>query len=60
MIDKDEHFVFIRYQGYNEEPDVFVSDHHNYEDAIFEFVFKTLGYQITKVTSKSPITAKSI
>lgn len=49
MIDKKSHFIFSRYDGYGKEPDLFVSDHHNYEDAVFEFLFQTLGYQIIKV-----------
>lgn len=60
MINKNEYFVFDRYDKYGKEPDIFISPHHNYEDAVFEFIFVTLGYKISKVTSKSPISVEQV
>lgn len=59
MIDKKVHYVFNRYDQYGKEPDVFVSPHHNEADALFGFIFQTLGYQIIKVTTDKEVDIKA-
>lgn len=48
MIDKKKNYVFHRHE-HGRMPDVFVSPHHNQDDALFDFIFQTLGYSILEV-----------
>lgn len=61
MIDVKKHFVFHRVDPTN-APDVFVSPHHDSEDALFDFVFQTLGYRILEVQTavETEVTAKEV
>lgn len=58
-MDRKKRFIFSRYDQYGKEPDILVSEHHNYEDAMFEFVFRTLGYQVIEVTTGEETTIKA-
>lgn len=42
-------YVFVRKEGWDKEPDIHVSKNKFFEDAIFEFVYNTLGYIPLKV-----------
>lgn len=60
-IDPRRHFVFHKREE-GETPDVYVSEHHNFEDALFDFVFQTLGYAIIEVNTgtETSVDAKEV
>lgn len=51
---KNVHYVFHKYKDFDASgaPDIHVSDLHFYEDALFEFVYQTLGYAILEVSTE--------
>lgn len=46
--EKSTHYVFNRFKR-GDLPDTFVSPMNNLDDALFEFVFQTLGYSIIEI-----------
>lgn len=62
MIDKKVHYVFHKYQNFGQAPDVVVSTQHHRDDALFEFVFETLGYAILEIETEkeTAISAKEV
>lgn len=63
MIDPKKNYVFYRRKGHNEPlPDTFVSPLHDLDDALFEFIFQTLGYAILEVKTgvETSVEAKEV
>lgn len=52
MVDKKVHYIFHRYKNFGESPDIVVSELHHEHDALFEFIYQTLGYAIIEVTTE--------
>ena len=53
-------YVFYRYKNHDVNPDLTSMKSTNFNDAIFEFVYQKLGYQILKVTSDSDVIVEEV
>lgn len=51
-----EQYVFIK-TPHGEQPDVYVAKEKFFEDALFNFVYNTLGYSMIKVEADEDIKA---
>lgn len=62
MIDKKVHYIFHKYQNFGQAPDVVVSTQHHRDDALFEFIFETLGYTILEIKTgeETSVQAKEV